>query len=456
MLGKIGGFLYLRQPFRYSSNTFAEGSFGVGAGILTKHQYTDAVQAFLGGGDITLDESNYKASVSYSADTSSVKFINVVGSQQGAMRLEGVHVGRVFNRSVIPTGQDCFFSTGNMGSSNGVVTPDVPVEFTKPDKEYYPAAEVYVIKILSTGEPGVAKFKYCTYPFNEFSTNGDRISLYRNRRFLYSDFGQLELTDSGSKVLFTAARAYTKSVDGCYGEIRKDNDDTFSFVLSLSKYSINIYTDPTLTILDYSISLTAGGSSLRVEFATFAQGNLYGITSSGSVYEINKADGTCTEITAASQSGSEVAIAADIKQENVYCIVDGNVKVIDPTDNSVSTPANALFRTPDLYNDWFYIFGFDYEGAIWQQDNARESYIKCSGADLTESVTINSRNWYFDDVITPGLILSNCIISFYVGQEHRVYDLDGNRFDDSVTKVYSYDTSSSLPSKSLVKPRGKC
>lgn len=442
MLHKKNTFLYLRQPFVYHDEAFYSQYYnGASAVNFSKNPYTSIYgkndYCKVTNGASSADSSNYKININATVGQTTQKFINCVGGiYTGGVGINDLHIGRVFNRSLPPSETDCFFSSGNMGSSNGSVTPDLPSGWSKKDKDVFASADVYVLNILNTGVTGVSKFRYATYPYNAF--NG-KIEFRTDSIPLFTEFGALYFEDSSnmSEIKVGVSNKYKISQSGSYAESRNHGEDGFNFILSHSKDKIKIYTDPSFTKLDHEISLYESGSPINIEYATFADGNLYGIDSTGNVYSVDVSTGLCTEISAASQTGSQVAIASNIRQNRVYCIVDGNVKIIDPTDNSVSTATYSLPTTPNLHTDWFFKFGFDYEDGIWLYYNG---YAKKYNPDsLEENIIITAES-------SPGSWKTMFILANFVGvlvdtgdYEYDFYDLDGNK----IQTLYGLATTSS-------------
>ena len=384
MINKTGALLYLRQPFVYASSYFTAGA--VGFTVAAKdHPFTVPSLIQVKAASRTLKTTNYKATISGSFSTGEIGFINAIETPHGGVHLDTIHIGRVFNRVLEPSATNCFFNTGNMGSSNGTVTPKTPSAWAPEGLGEHPKADVYVLQATSTGASGVAKFRYATYPYNDvlYTFTGSynyRLYSYTMSPAFYGETTSLSYNDS-TKIITSNTAANSFSASGICAESRYISDGgTVTFVLTTDGKSVKIYSDPSLTVLGHEIDVKCSGSSVVLEFITYADGSLYGINAS-KVYKIDMSTGAATELTSANQTGTDCFIFANLQQTKVYCIVDGNVRIITVSDDSVSTPENSLPSTPER-GKIFIDFMVDEEGNVWLKGK------KYNGETLETMVTL--------------------------------------------------------------------
>lgn len=412
MINKVGAAIYLRQPFRYSSNYFTgigPVGFGLNAKLNNEVINYDNVEKTA---TRTIQSTNYKSKITGSFSTGETAFINCLFTGHGGVSIDNLHIGRVFNRAALPTGTDCFFSSGNMGSSNGTITPTVPVEWTPEGIEEWAKGDVFVIQIHNTGGVGTAKFRYCSYPYLGFSLGtmgyGDRWATpkkfgYSETVVLYKLTGQYKAITNGGDYTFNAIWAESRTVS---------YEETVNIALS-DPSTIRFYTDPSFTLVDREITPTLSGSPVQLTQITYADGAIYGL-GDDSVYTIDTVSGTATEISGASMSGTNQLLLATHDQTRVYYFADGNCKIINTSDDTVTTPTNTV--PSDINGDSILVdFGIDIDNNIWYKT---KKYDKDDLSDMGINLTRNDTYAQYYSVYGLNGIITG-------SQRVYIYDLEG-------------------------------
>ncbi|MDP8218626.1 MAG: hypothetical protein P9M03_07865, partial [Candidatus Theseobacter exili] len=434
MNNKTDGLLYFRKILQYSGYKLDRK-----LSFKTSARYNDFSEAGASDiraascsktGTIINGRENFKMNIYGSFGITDTGFFNALGGAAGVERMKSIHLGRTFNRAIDSDGIDCFFLTGNMGSSNGSVTPKIPTAYAPSELGRAAKGDVFTVEILNTGAVGVAKFRYRKYPFfqNRANVVGARSNAYGFSTVFTAYSETIPIVYSG-----TENEAYVRGETLCVSTIEDvsciesrllDNvDDTVNLKLNALGNKILFYTEPTFMELDREINLTLSGSELNLYMITYADGYVYGI-GDGDVYKINITTGVATEIASASMTGTDQFILASHLGDKVFCIVDGNVKVIKTSDCSVTTPVHSLPDTPDK-KKVLSTSGIDYESNFWYKGS---KYDKDTFEELVRLTT----------TIEGATVYGLYSVAIHTNAYVRNYDLDGNLIRSYLGNDYNW------------------